>query len=180
MAKRGYRGKHPHNDAKVSQHSVAGSTKRLSKLDVEYNKLSDKQKYSYIRDHQGFYPQGTMTISGTLSLGTAAITMSAADGTLLQILGAGSTAAGASPPTYKADGTAANATDGIVTCVNTNLAGKITAVNTGDTVVLTQDEPGPDGNSEIALGSSGVQCPDDVTFNGTAANNSGSLFFTGG
>ena len=50
MAKRGYRGKHPHNDMKVSKHSKSTS-KRSVKLDTEYNKLSSKQKYSYIRDN---------------------------------------------------------------------------------------------------------------------------------
>ena len=64
MAKRGYRGKHPHNDMKVSKHSES-TNKRSIKLDKEYNKLSQKQKYSYIRDHQGFFPQATLTISGT-------------------------------------------------------------------------------------------------------------------
>ena len=54
MAKRGYRGKHPHNDMKVSKHSKSTS-KRSAKLDTEYNRLSEKQKYSYIRDHQGFF-----------------------------------------------------------------------------------------------------------------------------
>ena len=61
MAKRGYRGKHPYNDAKVSKHSES-TNKRLTKLDVEYAKLDSKQKYSYIRDHQGFFPQATATI----------------------------------------------------------------------------------------------------------------------
>ena len=37
MAKRGYRGKHPYSDAKVSKNP--GSSKYSSKLNAEYNKL---------------------------------------------------------------------------------------------------------------------------------------------
>ena len=48
MAKRGYRGKHPHDDMKVSKHSKS-TDKRNPKLDAEYAKLDAKQKYSYIR-----------------------------------------------------------------------------------------------------------------------------------
>ena len=62
MAKRGYRGGHPYNDMKVSKHSESTS-KRNPKLDAEYAKLHPKQKYSYIRDHQGFFPQATATIT---------------------------------------------------------------------------------------------------------------------
>tara|TARA_B100001939_G_scaffold316273_1_gene302102 strand:- start:355 stop:891 length:537 start_codon:yes stop_codon:yes gene_type:complete len=178
MAKRGYRGKFPHNDMKVSKHT--SNNKRLTKLDVEYDKLNDKQKYSYIRDHQGFFPQGSMTISGTLDMGTCEITMSAADGTIFQIKGAGSTATGATPATFKADGNAAQASDGILQCVNANMGGKITASVASEVVTLTQDAPGPDGNTTITV-AGGVQLPDTVAFNGVAANNSGSGFlFTGG
>ena len=37
MAKRGYRGKHPHNDMKVAKNP--SSNKYSSKLDAEYRKL---------------------------------------------------------------------------------------------------------------------------------------------
>jgi len=60
MAKRGYRGKHPHNDMKVEDKSPS---KHNSKLDGEYKKLkSNKAKYDYIRTHY-FYPQATATIT---------------------------------------------------------------------------------------------------------------------
>ena len=61
MAKRGYRGKNPHNDMKVSKHSES-TNKRNPKLDAEYANLHPKQKYSYIRDQQGFFPQATATV----------------------------------------------------------------------------------------------------------------------
>ena len=60
MAKRGYRGKHPHNDMKVSKNP--GSGKYSSKLTTEYNNLPSKQKYPYIRTNY-FYPQATGTIA---------------------------------------------------------------------------------------------------------------------
>ena len=62
MAKRGYRGKHPHNDMKVSPTNPS-SKKYSSKLTTEYNKLkNNKQKYDYIRTHY-YYPQSTCTIT---------------------------------------------------------------------------------------------------------------------
>jgi hypothetical protein len=178
MAKRGYRGKHPHNDMKVSKHSKSTS-KRSVKLDTEYNKLSSKQKYSYIRDHQGFFPQSSMTISGTLDLVAATqITMSTADGTLLSMKGVdGTTNVG--NKVFKANGTDAQASDGILQIVNTNLAGRVTASLSSNQVVLTSEKPGPDGNTTKITSVTSI--PDSVTFNSVTANNSGSGFlFTGG
>ena len=60
MAKRGYRGGHPHDDMKVSENP--SSDKYSAKLTTEYNKLAPKQKYSYIRTNY-FYPQATATIT---------------------------------------------------------------------------------------------------------------------
>ena len=178
MAKRGYRGKHPHNDMKVSKHSKSTS-KRSAKLDTEYNRLSEKQKYSYIRDHQGFFPQASMTISGALDLVAATqITMSSPDGTLLSMKGVdGTTNVG--NKTFKANGTDAQAADGILQIVNTNLANKVTASLSSNQIVLTSEKPGPDGN--VAKITSVTSIPDSVTFNSVTANNSGSGFlFTGG
>jgi len=180
MAKRGYRGKHPHNDMKVSKHSESTS-KRSIKLDEEYNKLSQKQKYSYIRDHQGFFPQATLTISGTRDLTlNSQITMSTVDGTILSMKGRnGDTDTG--DKLFKANGTDENATDGIVSIVNANLAGKVTATNSGNQVLLTADKPGPDGNT--AKISATLKIPDTVSINGIATNSSASAgygFFTGG
>ena len=178
MAKRGYRGKHPHNDMKVSKHSKSTS-KRSVKLDTEYNKLSSKQKYSYIRDHQGFFPQSSMTISGTRDLDqNTQITMSTADGTLLSMKGRnGATDTG--DKLFKANGTDAQASDGILQIVNTNLAGRVTASLSSNQVVLTSEKPGPDGN--VAKITSVTSIPDSVAFNSVTANNSASGFsFTGG
>ena len=178
MAKRGYRGKHPHNDMKVSKHSKSTS-KRNAKLDTEYNKLSEKQKYSYIRDHQGFFPQASMTISGALDLVAATqITMSSPDGTLLSMKGVdGTTNVG--NRLFQANTTDAAAADGILQIVNTNLANKVTASLSSNQIVLTSEKPGPDGN--VAKITSVTSIPDSVTFNSVTANNSGSGFlFTGG
>jgi len=177
MAKRSYRGKHPYNDAKVE---TASSTKYSPKLKKQYDKLKNtKQKYDFIRTNY-FHPQATMEISGTLDLGVARITMSAADGTLLSVLGAGSTNAGATPPTFKHNGTAANASDGIADCVNANLAGKMTASVSSGVLTLTQEQPGPNGNQSITFGASGVTVLPTTTFNSVAGNNSASVAFSGG
>ena len=113
----------------------------------EYNKLSQKQKYSYIRDHQGFFPQASAAIVCHTGIGdNSQLTMSAFDGTTLMISGA---ADDSSNLGFKSDGTDAQAAQGIRDAVNTNLAGKITASVSSGTVTLTQEETGPDGNTTI-------------------------------
>ena len=162
MAKRGYRGGHPHDDMKVSKHTSAA--KRNPKLDDEYNKLDSKQKYSYIRDHQGFFPQGTADIICHANIGNdTELTMSAFDGTVLAISGA---AADSSNFGFKSDGTDAEAAQGIRDAVNTNLAGKITASVSSGTVTLTQEEPGPDGNTTITKVGTWTDATVPTTFTG--------------
>ena len=65
--------------------------------------------------------------------------------------------------------------------MNANLAGRVTATNSGNQVLLTADKPGPDGNTAVTLGTgtTGVVAQ-TVTFNSTGANNSGSLNFING
>ena len=163
MAKRGYRGKHPHDDMKVSKHS-ASTNKRLAKLDVEYNKLSVKQKYSYIRDHQGFFPQatGTITISGNVA-DEKTITVISTDGTSKAYLAAGSENLTTDPPKFKRGG---GDNDVIATsikdCINhaNGHSGKILATVDGAVVTLTQLEPGPDGNTTITEDDSSVAVTD--------------------
>ena len=177
MAKRGYRGKHPHNDMKVSKHSES-TNKRNPKLDAEYDKLADKQKYSYIREHQGFFPVGKLIISGTADLVAASqITMSSTNGSILSMKGiAGST--NTSNKVFQSNDTATLASNGIRDIVNVNMAGKLTASVASDIVTITQEEPGPDGNTAVILNAENVA--EGVTFNSIGANNSGSLNFTGG
>jgi len=177
MAKRGYRGAHPHNDMKVSPKNPS-SNKYSSKLTTEYNNLkNDKTRYDYIRTHY-FYPQGTLTISSSADLVAASqITMSSTDGTVLSMKGRdGDTDTG--DKLFKANGTAANASEGIRDIVNVNMAGKLTASVASDIVTITQEEPGPDGNSAVTLNAENVDSK--VTFNSVSAAQSGSLNFTGG
>ena len=87
MAKRGYRGKHPYNDMKVSKHSAeihdTGKAANNSKLTDQYNKVGSKLKYQYIRDHEGFLPQATFTFSSSKDLSAnSQITMSFGSQTL--------------------------------------------------------------------------------------------------
>ena len=119
-------------------------------------------------------------IIGNLNIAASTITMSATDGTVLQIKGVdGATNTGATPAVFKANGTDAEAAAGIVACVNANMAGLITASSTSEVVTLTQEHPGPDGNSTLNVGSGTIV--ETVAFNGTGANSSGSGFlFTGG
>ena len=178
MAKRGYRGKHPHNDMKVSKHSES-TDKRNPKLQAEYDKLHPKQKYSYIRDHQGFFPVAELIISGTTDLVAAShITMSAFNGTVLSMKGVdGTTNAG--NKLFQANGTDEQASNGIRDIVNENMAGLLTASVDGDNLVkITHEVPGPDGNTVVTLNDENVNLT--VHFNSIAANNSGSLSFTGG
>ena len=174
MAKRSYRGKHPYNDAKVEQ---ASSTKYSSKLTTEYNKLKDdKQKYDYIRTHY-FHPQASCTISASADLVTASqITMSDAHGAVLMMKGRSGTTQVANK-LFQANGTAAQASNGIRDIVNGNLDVQITSSVSSDIVTLTSVAPGPDGNKNLTM----VSVPSTVTINGTTAQSSGSgLGLTGG
>ena len=193
MAKRGYRGKHPHNDMKVSPKNPS-SAKYNSKLTTEYNKLKDKQKYSYIRSNY-FFPQATMTISGTVNFAAnSTLSMSAYDGTLLKM--SGSTVQGNAA--FKANGNSLQNAQSFRDIVNTGLPGRVTAsiesvaggtATTNDAIIkLTMVEPGPDGNTVLKLDGGSKATDKGVTFNGIAANVTGShnesgtsgSLFTGG
>ena len=156
MAKKGYRGKHPHNDMKVSKHS-ASTNKRNPKLDKEYAKLHPKQKYSYIIDHQGFFPQATATVvcHGNND-NNETITIISTDGTSKTYTGkdAGTTAASGF---FNTGGNDAAAATGLQSCIEhaNGHAGKITVSKDSATLTLTQVEPGPDGNTTITSGLTG-------------------------
>ena len=157
MAKRGYRGKHPHNDMKVSINNPS-STKYSAKLTTEYNNLPAKQKYPFIRTNY-IYPVGvgTITISGNLASNSKTITVISTDGTSVAYQAAGSENLAANPPEFKRNG---GDNDVIATsikdCINTGHSGKILATVDGAVVTLTQLEPGPDGNTTITEDDSSV------------------------
>ena len=174
MAKRGYRGNHPHNDMKVSKNP--SSDKYSQKLTTEYNKLkSKKAKYDYIRTHY-FYPQASFTLSSSLDLAHGSnkseITMSTVDGTIFSF--EGGTADNTGNKVFKANGTAEQASNGIVKVINANLGAgsgnKVTASVSNEVVTVTQTEPGPDGNTTLTL----KNVDELVTINGVTAKNSGS------
>ena len=156
MAKRGYRVKHPHNDMKVSKHSESTS-KRSIKLDEEYNKLIQKQKYSYIRDHQGFFPQATATIvcHGNNDDDETIVIIST-DGTSKTYTGKDA-GTDASAGEFNTGGNAAAAATGLESCIEhaNGHGGKITVSKDSATLTLTQVEPGPDGNTTITSGLTG-------------------------
>ena len=150
MAKRGYRGKHPHNDMKVSVTNPS-SNKYSAKLTTEYNNLkNDKTRYDYIRTHY-FYPQATatLTVVDTIADGKT-VTLISTDGT---------------SKTYTSNSTADLTTNvfdrdtGGVSGIATSLVaainhanghnGKIIATNESGVITLTQAEPGPDGNTTV-------------------------------
>ena len=191
MAKRGYRGKHPHNDMKISK--TVSPTKYNSKLKSEYDKLPAKQKYSYIRPNY-FSPQAEAIISGTVNFAAnSAITMSARNGTELRMSGSTVEALTGTGTglncAFKANGNSLQNANSIASVVNNNLAGLITAsvesvargtATTNDAIVkLVMVEPGPDGNTTISFAGGAKATPLGVTINGTAANASSSAF-TGG
>ena len=156
MAKRGYRGRHPYDDMKVSKHSKS-TAKRNPKLDTEYSKLSSKQKYSYIRDHEGFFPQATATIVCHASNDDEEeITIISTDGTSVTYIGEddGTTAASNK---FNTGGNDVAAATGLKTCIEhaNGHAGKITVSKDSATLTLTQVEPGPDGNTVITSGLTG-------------------------
>ena len=149
MAKRGYRGKHPHNDMKVSKHSESTS-KRSIKLDEEYNKLSQKQKYSYIRDHQGFFPQATATVVCHADIAEdEEITLISTDGTSKTYIG--KTSENLANNHFKSNGNATVTATSLHDCIvhASGHNGKILSSRDTATLTLTQAEPGPDGNTTI-------------------------------
>ena len=149
MAKRGYRGKHPHNDMKVSKHSES-TNKRNPKLDAEYDKLADKQKYSYIRDHQGFFPQGTATVVCHADIAEdEEITLISTDGTSKTYIG--KTSENLANNHFKSDGNATVTATSLHDCIvhASGHNGKILSSRDTATLTLTQAEPGPDGNTTI-------------------------------
>ena len=150
MAKRGYRGKHPNNDMKVAP--TATNAANYDKLTKEYAKIGIKQKYDYIKSHDGFYPQGTADIICHANIADeAAVTIISTDGTSKTYTGEddGETAAS---NLFDSDAADADATAvSLAACINhaNGHSGKIVATVTDATVTLTQVEPGPDGNSTI-------------------------------
>ena len=147
MAKRGYRGKHPHNDMKVSVKNPS-SNKYSSKLTTEYKKLqNNKQKYDYIRTHY-YYPQSTctLTIGGTGPADGSNIVIISTDGTSVTYEASSSAALSANKFSSSADGTS------LAAAINNSAGhnGKITAVGSAGQVLLTQFEPGPDGDKTVS------------------------------
>jgi len=154
MAKRGYRGKHPHNDMKVSKNP--GSGKYSSKLTTEYNNLPSKQKYPYIRTNY-FYPQATGTIvcHGNNDNNETIVIIST-DGTSKTYTGKDA-GTDASAGEFNTGGNAAAAATGLQSCIEhvNGHAGKIIVSKDSATLTLTQAEPGPDGNTTITSGLTG-------------------------
>ena len=162
MAKRGYRGKHPHNDMKVSIKNPS-SDKYSSKLTTEYKKLkNDKQKYDYIRTHY-YYPQSTttLTVNGDVTADQN-IVITSTDGTSVTYVAKNSEDAASNE--FKKNG---DNSGSLIDCIN-NAAGhgeKIFAeLSSHKNILLTQLEPGPDGDTLVS-GSSA-----NVTASGQSAN----------
>ena len=147
MAKRGYRGAHPHNDMKVSKNPSSG--KHSAKLTKEYNNLkNDKTRYDYIRTHY-YYPQSTCTITfDSDCVATENIVITSTDGTSVTYAAANSENLAANQ--FKKD---ADLSGSLIDCINhaSGHNGKIVAsLSSHKNVLLTQAEPGPDGNKAVS------------------------------
>ena len=148
MAKRGYRGKHPHNDMKVSPTNPS-SNKYSSKLTTEYNKLkNDKTRYDYIRTHY-YYPQSTCTITfDSDCVEDENVVIVSTDGTSVTYTAKDTEDAAANQFKRNAD-----LSGSLITCINhaSGHNGKIVAsLSSHKNVLLTQAEPGPDGNKAVS------------------------------
>jgi len=148
MAKRGYRGKHPHNDMKVSVKNPS-SNKYSSKLTTEYKKLkNNKTKYDYIRTHY-YYPQSTCTITfgGDVTAGDN-IVITSTDGTSKTY--AAGNSENLSGNTFKKN---VDNSGSLIDCINNTAGhgGKILAtLSSHSNVLLTQIQPGPDGDTTVS------------------------------
>ena len=166
MAKRGYRGKHPNDDMKVAptSHKAVNS----DKLTAEYNKVGTKNKYDYIKSHDGFYPQGSAIIianGGSDAWDTQTISIISTDGTSIEYTGA-SGAEDTTANEFESAGAIAVVATSLCDCINADEGhgGKIlcTDPETG-TITLTQVEPGPDGNTTFVNGLTGGTIPAGFT-----------------
>tara|TARA_Y100001938_G_scaffold89833_1_gene123048 strand:+ start:24 stop:524 length:501 start_codon:yes stop_codon:yes gene_type:complete len=149
MAKRGYRGKHPHDDMKVSKHSKS-TDKRSAKLDVEYAKLHPKQKYSYIRDHQGFFPQASAVVICHADIATnEAITLVSTTGVSKTYTAKTSNSFGSNQ--FKANVDAATTATNLKSAIEhaSGHNGELLVSRDSATLTITQKDPGPDGNTAI-------------------------------
>ncbi len=147
MAKRGYRGKHPHNDMKVSKNP--SSNKYSSKLNDEYKKLkNNKTKYDYIRTHY-YYPQSTCTITfGGDVVADENIVITSTDGTTKTYVAANTEDASAREFKKNVDNSGS-----LIDCINhaNGHGGRILAsLSSHSNVLLTQIQPGPDGDTRVS------------------------------
>ena len=148
MAKRGYRGKHPYDDTKVSPNPNKDKYDDV-KLTAEYKKLkNDKLRYYYIRTHY-YYPQSTCTITfDSDCAATENIVITSTDGTSVTYTAQNSEDAANNE--FKKDG---DNSGSLITCINhaSGHDGKIIAsLSAQSNVLLTQAEPGPDGNKAVS------------------------------
>ena len=163
MAKRGYRGKHPHNDMKVSPVNPSSNKYNNVKLTEEYKRLkNNKQKYEYIKTHY-YYPQSTttLTVNGDVTANQN-IVITSTDGTSVTYVAKNSETAGSNQ--FKKN---LNNSGSLITCINhaSGHGGKILAsLSSQKNILLTQLEPGPDGDTNVS-GSSA-----NVTASGQSAN----------
>ena len=150
MAKRGYRGKHPNDDMKVASGENAAAN--LSKLTKEYNKTGVKNKYDYIKSHDGFFPQASATVTATDVAGngeTLAIISTA--GNTYTFTGHTNTTATSTGQFSVATGEVEMMT-ALLSCFTASdsiTSGVFTATLAGAALTITQVEPGPHGNTSI-------------------------------
>jgi len=170
MAKRGYRGKHPHNDMKVSQNAANNKAANNSKLVNEYNKTGVKNKYDYIKSHEGFYPQSTttLTVNGTQAADKN-IVITSTDGTSVTYVAKNSETAGSNQFKRTADNSGS-----LINCINhaSGHGGKILAsLSSHKNILLTQLEPGPDGDTIVSGSSPNMtasnQSANQISINGS-------------
>ena len=168
MAKKGYRGKHPNNDNKVSASPT--TSKYSAKLEKEYRSLkNDKTRYDYIRTHY-FYPQSTctLTVNGDVAVGENII-ITSTDGKQVEYKAAGTEDTAANE--FLRNG---NNSGSLIDCINNSAGhgGKIFAELSSHTnILLTQIEPGPDGDTSVSGSSVNVtasnQSADQISVNGS-------------
>ena len=167
MAKRGYRGKHPHNDMKVEDKLTS---KQDNKLKTQYEKLkNNKTKYDFIRTNY-YYPQSecTLTINGDVTAGEN-IVITSTDGTVKTYTAQNSEDASSNEFKKNVDNSGS-----LITCINhaSGHAGKIAAsLSSQKNILLRQVEPGPDGDKSVSGSASNVtgsnQAANQASVNGS-------------
>ena len=147
MAKRGYRGRHPYDDMKVSGNLTKAANK--TKLKKEYKRTKPKLQNDYIKSHDGFASsvkaEASITWTGTITNAKYLDLKDTYGHTIRYTAGNAEDC-----PTFdRSNGTVSSSLAACINSASIGHSGTIKAVVGTEKITLTQDQPGPDGETSL-------------------------------